>query len=269
MPNLEYYGMFDFASGDSDTYEYTSEEFATLIRGLTGNGISKNEYNEFAATANGLEITVASGTCFINGRFGYNSASQLITLTATSVSQSRYDRIVLTLNIPSRTISLDTIVGTAVAGTPTKPELTQTATVYQIPVYSVLVSGGSNTTLTDERIFTYSASAINDTLQAIQNTLNNVPTSLNNMAGILSIGKGGTGSNTATGALAAIGAATSNHTHTPASIGAATASHTHTLAALGAAAEVHIHTPNNCGFSILSNLPETGTAGQIYIIPAE
>ena len=65
----------------------------------------------------------------------------------------------------------------------------------------------------------------------------------------LPVEKGGTGATDSATARASLGvtlsnlgAAASNHTHTPASIGAATASHTHTPESIGAATSGHSHT---------------------------
>ena len=64
MLNFDFYGLFDYDAAGGETYEYTSEEFSSLIQGITGNGISANYLNEFAPTANGLDISIASGCGF-------------------------------------------------------------------------------------------------------------------------------------------------------------------------------------------------------------
>ena len=84
MLNFDYYGMFDYDEAGGDTYQYTSEEFSSLIQGITGNGISANYLNQFEPTSNGLDITIKSGAAFINGRWGYNSAAKTISLSPTT-----------------------------------------------------------------------------------------------------------------------------------------------------------------------------------------
>lgn len=167
MANLDFFGMFDFSTGDTDTYQYTSQEFSDLIKAITTNGIS-NEGNSFETTANGLTLTVKSGTCFINGRYGFNENEKQITIEAETNTLQRIDRIVIELNTTNRVIELKVIKGTA-AAVATAPELTQNNLLYQLPLYSVLITGGSTTTLTDERRIIYSPTEAVEKLNQILN----------------------------------------------------------------------------------------------------
>ena len=187
MLNLDFYGMFDYDAAGGDTYEYTSEEFSSLIEGVTGNGISANYLNEFAPTANGLDISVASGAAFIKGRWGYNSTAKTISLSPTTTTQKRIDRIVIELDVASRAIGLNTLVGTATTGTPTAPVLADN----QLAICSVLVANGSNTTLIDERVFTYSAADVQKQLNEITAKIGNLaflPLSGGTMTGDIDFG---------------------------------------------------------------------------------
>ena len=187
MLNLDFYGMFDYDAAGGETYEYTSEEFSSLIEGVTGNGISTNYLNEFAPTANGLDISVASGAAFIKGRWGYNSTAKTISLSPTTSTQKRIDRIVIELDVASRIIGLNTLVGTATTGTPTAPTLADN----QLAICSVLVANGSNTTLTDERVFTYSAADVQKQLNEIKAKIGNLaflPLSGGTMTGDIDFG---------------------------------------------------------------------------------
>ena len=169
MLNFDFYGLFDYDEAGGDTYQYTSEEFSSLIQGITGNGISANYLNQFEPTANGLTITVKSGAAFINGRWGYCSSEKSISLSPTTSTTKRIDRIVIELDVASRVIGLNTITGTATTGTPTAPALNSN----QIPVCSVLIANGSTTTLTDERVFTYSAAEVQNQLNELKANANN------------------------------------------------------------------------------------------------
>ena len=158
MAVLDFYGMFDFAPGDDDTYRYSSEEFAELIAGVTGNGVSQNTLGCFATAASGLRLTVQSGVCFINGRYGVNRSAKYVNLTGTSGNNKRYDYLVLELDCSQRNINLKTVQGVSDAD-PSPPGLTQNEVIFQIPLYLCLVSG-STVTLTDKRNLTFSASQI-------------------------------------------------------------------------------------------------------------
>ena len=187
MLNLDFYGMFDYDAAGGETYEYTSEEFSSLIEGVTGNGISANYLNEFAPTANGLDISVASGAAFIKGRWGYNSTAKTISRSPTTSTQKRIDRIVIELDVASRAIGLNTLVGTTTTGTPTAPVLADN----QLAICSVLVANGSNTTLTDERVFTYSAADVQKQLNEIKAKIGNLaflPLSGGTMTGDIDFG---------------------------------------------------------------------------------
>lgn len=187
MLNLDFYGLFDYDTAGGETYEYTSEEFSSLIEGITGSGISANYLNEFAPTANGLDISVASGAAFIKGRWGYNSAAKTISLSPTTTTQKRIDRIVIELDVASRVIGLNTLVGTATTGTPTAPVLADN----QLAICRVLVANGSTTTLTDERVFTYSAADVQKQLNEIKTKMGNLaylPLAGGDMTGAINFG---------------------------------------------------------------------------------
>lgn len=187
MLNLEFYGLFDYDAAGGETYQYTSEEFSSLIEGITGNGISANYLNEFAPTANGLDISIASGAAFIKGRWGYNSTAKTMSLSPTTTTQKRIDRIVVELDVASRVIGLNTLVGTATTGTPTAPVLADN----QLAICSVLVANGSTTTLTDERVFTYSAAEVQKQLNEIKAKMGNLaflPLSGGTMTGYIDFG---------------------------------------------------------------------------------
>ena len=187
MLNFDFYGLFDYDAAGGETYEYTSEEFSSLIEGVTGNGISANYLNEFAPTANGLDISIASGAAFVKGRWGYNSAAKTISLSPTTTTTKRIDRIVIELDVASRVIGLNTLVGTATTGTPTAPVLADN----QLAICRVLVANGSNTTLTDERVFTYSAAEVQKQLNEIKAKMGNLaflPLSGGTMTGYIDFG---------------------------------------------------------------------------------
>ena len=173
MPNLDFYGMFDFSEGDSDIYKYTSSEFSKLIKAITNNGVSNTYGSSFITTNSGLNLTIGSGCAFIEGRYGYNDSNTNLTLDAETISLQRIDRIVLELNATNRFIDLKVVKGDA-AGIATAPELTQNELIYQLPLYRALITNGSTVTLTDERTLVYSPTEVMEKLMRILTGLDNV-----------------------------------------------------------------------------------------------
>lgn len=177
MANLDFYGVFDFSTGDSNVYEYTSSEFTQIIKSLSGTGISINDRNKFSTTASGLNLTVGTGSCLIQGRYGSNNSTKTITLDAESVSLQRIDRIVLFEDVTNRIMGVKAIKGTAGAS-PSAPSLTQGDLYYEIPCYRALVTNGSTVTLTDERVYVYTPTEVIEALNAKQATITGAATTI-------------------------------------------------------------------------------------------
>lgn len=154
MANMQHFGFFDYAEGDSDDYKYTSSEFSDLIEGLAGTGVSYEYGDRFDYTTAGLTVNLSSGGVFIKGRFGFNTEGTTITLSPVSSGQSRIDTVCATLDVANRIIKLE-----AVKGTSTNPP---TLTSNQVPILNARItysSGGASIASTeDARIFTYTSS---------------------------------------------------------------------------------------------------------------
>ena len=228
MALLDFYGMFDYESGDDDTYKYSSTEFSELIAGLAGTGVSANTLDTFTTTYSGLNLTVGTGVVFINGRYGSNKTVKTISLTPEETGFSRIDRLVIELDVVSRTIAVTTVTGISTSGTPVAPTLTQTATLYQLPLYAIKITEGSIAKFTDERVFTFSAATVQERLNNCSvvghtHALSDVSgISLNTTASNIKMnGTQSAGSGTAV--------AKANHVH-PVDTSRAAASHTHELA---------------------------------------
>ena len=152
---LDFYGMFDYASGDGDEYKYTSAEFSNLIHALTGDGVSYNFGQKFDLdTVSGLDITVLSGAVFIQGRYAYNTTRKTFNATATAAGTTRKDTLAAELDLANRTIELKILEGDS----SNFPTLTQN----QIPLYNLTISnsGGTSTiSATDDvRSYIYTSS---------------------------------------------------------------------------------------------------------------
>lgn len=142
---MDFYGLFDFTSGDGDAYQYTASEFNTIIKSITGNGVVKGQGNEMAVAANGLTITVNTGIAFAEGRIGEIKSAKSLTLSA--ASGARTDLIVMRVDVANRTVSLEAKNNTTA--------LTQTELVYEIPLAEIIVSADGSTKVNDKRQFIY------------------------------------------------------------------------------------------------------------------
>lgn len=167
--NLDFFGLFDYAAGDGDTYQYTATEFNTIIKAITTDGVMEGAGNKMAVTANGLQITVDTGICFVQGRIGEIKTPKTLTLDAASIA--RKDRIVVRADIINRTVSLEVLKGTGAAA----PTLTQTANVYEIPLATVTLTANSSTVaLTDERAISYTPTQVMAKMNNITSGTENV-----------------------------------------------------------------------------------------------
>lgn len=191
MVNFDFFGMFDYLTGDDDTYKYSSTEFSTFISGLTGDGVSANYGGELEATVNGLNITIASGACFIGGRFAVNEDSKTITLSATQSGETKKYLLVADCDIVDRVIGLELVAATG----SNFPTPIYTDNEKQIALYEITVSSGSNVSINDVRQFTYNATALRDILDDMASAI----TALTNQ--VVPVSKGGTGATTAAEAL--------------------------------------------------------------------
>ena len=107
---LDFFGLFDYTSGDGDIYEYTATEFNTILKAITGNGVVKDSGNEMAITANGLTISVDTGIAFCEGRIGQLKAAKTLTLDA--AADTRTDLIVMRVDVANRLVSIEAKKGT-------------------------------------------------------------------------------------------------------------------------------------------------------------
>ena len=154
---LDFFGLFDYATGDGDDYQYTASEFNTIIKSITGNGVVKGQGNEMAVSANGLTITINTGIAFAEGRIGEIKTAKSLTLSAASAA--RTDLIVMRVDVANRTVSIEAKTGTTT--------LTQTELIYEIPLASIAVSADGTTVVTDKRDFIYTPQQVMNKMNAI------------------------------------------------------------------------------------------------------
>ena len=104
---------------------------------------------DFAVTANGgLTVTVSAGQAWarparFRGRSIILEQPETVTLTAADAVRSRIDRLVLRYDAAARKTSLTVLTGTPDSASPTAPEITRTALVYDLCLAEIRRPAGS------------------------------------------------------------------------------------------------------------------------------
>ena len=152
----ERYGFFD-SSGD-DLRSYSSVDMATAFHTLASNGVA-NLGTCLQVTAEGstMRTLVGYGTAMIEGYYyrlrDDGGGVQAFTHT-TEAELNRIDRIILRLDLTTRTIAIVKLIGTA-GSSPEAPALTRDDETYEISLARVLVRAAAEellpTDITDER----------------------------------------------------------------------------------------------------------------------
>ena len=116
---------------------------------------------DFAVTANGgLTVTVSAGQAWVRparfrGRSIILEQPETVTLTAADAVRSRIDRLVLRYDAAARKTRLQVLEGTPDSASPTAPEITRTALVYDLCLAEIRRPAGStvitSADLTDTR----------------------------------------------------------------------------------------------------------------------
>ena len=104
---------------------------------------------DFAVTANGdLTVTVSAGQAWVRparfrGRSVIMEQPETVTLTAADAVRSRIDRLVLRYDAAAKKTSLTVLTGTPDSASPTAPEITRTALVYDLCLAEIRRPAGS------------------------------------------------------------------------------------------------------------------------------
>ena len=104
---------------------------------------------DFAVTANGdLTVSVSAGQAWVRparfrGRSVIMEQPETVTLTAADAVRSRIDRLVLRYDAAAKKTSLTVLTGTPDSASPTAPEITRTALVYDLCLAEIRRPAGS------------------------------------------------------------------------------------------------------------------------------
>ena len=172
---IDYPGDIYYTATDGDTTRvhagystgqigtWWASDFPRAMRVMT-DGVRKNIDGELNVTANGTnrDLTIANGLAFLYGHTYYQPGNKTVTVAANGAGNPRIDLVVIRL-YPPGTATQGKIEAAIVQGTPaaspSAPTPTQdVATVWEIPLKSVLVDPGVSAIvsgkLTDARQWT-------------------------------------------------------------------------------------------------------------------
>ena len=165
---MEKSGFFNSSDGDR---VYDATDFAAYFGNLVSNGVFYASATNLQATpGNGLAVSVAEGSAWINGYRYENTDDLNLPLTTANGSNPRIDRIVVRLSQVSRNIQLAVVDGTP-AATPSAPALTRTSDVYELGIADVLIPAAATSiatnNITDTRLNTNLCGLVNSLVTAV------------------------------------------------------------------------------------------------------
>lgn len=138
---ISYY-PFDAGAGD-ETYE---AEWSQMLRFMIANGVLPRRDDELEpyGDSTGMQIKVKSGFGTVLGHFYHNDSEEILAIAAADGSNPRIDVLALQVDWPSNDMELIIVTGTPGA-TPAIPALTQSASIWQVPLAWVAVGTGVST----------------------------------------------------------------------------------------------------------------------------
>jgi hypothetical protein len=165
---MEKSGFFNSSDGDR---VYDATDFAAYFGNLVSNGVFYASATNLQATpGNGLAVSVAAGSAWINGYRYENTDDLNLPLTTANGSNPRIDRIVVRLSQVSRNIQLAVVDGTP-AATPADPALKRTSDVYELGIADVLIPAAATSiatnNITDTRLNTSLCGLVNSLVTAV------------------------------------------------------------------------------------------------------
>ena len=139
--------MADIITYPENGIQYYADDASGYLATRLSGVYSADE--DFAVTANGgLTVTVSAGQAWVRparfrGRSIILEQPETVTLTAADAVRSRIDRLVLRYDAAARKTSLTVLTGTPDSASPTAPEITRTALVYDLCLAEIRRPAGS------------------------------------------------------------------------------------------------------------------------------
>lgn len=140
-----------FNSTEQDQREYNASEFAEYFAAFIPDGVYSAD-GLVVTNGTGMEVVLGTGCANIRGYFYKNDAPITFTLEPADSVLNRIDRIVIKLDIVTRTMKAILKKGT-LGSSPTPPVLIDDASVKEIPIAQIKVNKGATSgVIVDERI---------------------------------------------------------------------------------------------------------------------
>jgi hypothetical protein len=145
-----------------DAQTINEGDWQNMVRRFLATGVITGSLNQLTVSADGsaLSVSVATGDAFVEGFFYRNDAAKAVALAAADSSFPRIDTIVARLDRVANTVLVDKVTGTpasAGAPTPVAPTLTQTDSLFELPLANVTVPAAAGVIVaedvTDRRAF--------------------------------------------------------------------------------------------------------------------
>ena len=139
--------MADIITYQENCITYDADDASGYLSTRLSGVYSADE--DFAVTANGgLPVTVSAGQAWVRpvrfrGRSIIMEQPEMVTLTAADAVRSRIDRLVLRYDAAARKTRLQVLEGTPDSASPTAPEITRTALVYDLCLAELRRPAGS------------------------------------------------------------------------------------------------------------------------------
>ena len=139
--------MADIITYPENGIQYYADDASGYLATRLSGVYSADE--DFTVTANGdLTVSVSAGQAWVHparfrGRSIIMEQPETVTLTAADAVRSRIDRLVLRYDAAARKTSLQVLTGTPDSASPTAPEITRTALVYDLCLAEIRRPAGS------------------------------------------------------------------------------------------------------------------------------
>ena len=140
--DFDTYYPFDTGAGSN----VTEIEWSKMMRINNPSGIVSGKDNELLvyADSSGMQVMVKTGAFFIMGHYGEITTEKTLAIAAADSTNGRIDLVVVKLDWSNNKIQLNVKTGTP-AVTPLEPTLTQSSTIWEVPIARITVAAGVTT----------------------------------------------------------------------------------------------------------------------------